>query len=367
MNSQNPAPHEVEISVFGPGLGECIVVHLGDGDWLVVDSCRNGLSGRPVALDYLDSLNVDVGTRVKMVVASHWHDDHINGLDELLGAAKGARFVNSAAHELADIVRLTQLSAKTPLASATRTYEKIFQILAARKLAGERREAVGPVLAVANRKLLSLLDPSRLVPTEVFSLSPGDGVMNLAKLETINALATVQQKRRPVHQGANQICIVLFLKLGNCTALLGADLENASGITEGWNAIIHSAERPEGTASFFKIPHHGSENAHSAHCWTHLLSPHPVAVVTPYSPSALPRPSDIGRICNSTHSAFLTSDPTQGSIPRRPNPVDKTVRSMALKRRLLTGKMGHGQYRFDACDPSATPVVDLHNGARKLP
>ena len=43
--------------------------------------------------------------------------------------------------------------------------------------------------------------------------------------------------------------------------LLGADLEHAAGTTEGWKAIIGSGERPTGRAGFFKVPHHGSENA----------------------------------------------------------------------------------------------------------
>ena len=32
-----PAPDELEVSLFGRGVGECAVVHLGSGEWLVVD------------------------------------------------------------------------------------------------------------------------------------------------------------------------------------------------------------------------------------------------------------------------------------------------------------------------------------------
>lgn len=367
MNSQHPAPHEVEISVFGPGLGECSVIHVGDGDWVIVDSCRDQATGRPVALDYLHALNVDIRNRVQMVVASHWHDDHINGLDELLCEAHNARFVNSAAHELGDIVRLTKLSAKAPLASATRTYEKILQILQARKLAGERRAAVGPVLAGANKTLLSLTSPGRLVPAEVCSLSPSDGVMHLAKQETATALAAVQQRRRPVRQQANQLCIVLMLRFTHFSALLGADLENTAGITEGWNAIIHSQERPKGTSAFFKIPHHGSNNADAAGCWTHLLSPNPIAVVTPYSCSRLPRKADIERICGNTSLAYITSEPANAGVPRRSNMVDKTLRNIVIDRRVLTTKMGQVRCRFDASSPHLKPLVEVYNGARNLP
>ena len=45
-----PSPDELEISLFGPGRGECVVVHLGNNDWLVVDSCLDNTSSQPVAL-----------------------------------------------------------------------------------------------------------------------------------------------------------------------------------------------------------------------------------------------------------------------------------------------------------------------------
>src|SRR5260370_27238866 len=69
-------PAELEVSLFGPGVGECVVVHLGLGEWLVVDSCVDPVSRKPVALNYLSELHVDVGKAVKQVVAKHWHDDH---------------------------------------------------------------------------------------------------------------------------------------------------------------------------------------------------------------------------------------------------------------------------------------------------
>lgn len=34
-----PAADEIEFSLFGPGYGEAVAVHLGDGTWLLIDSC----------------------------------------------------------------------------------------------------------------------------------------------------------------------------------------------------------------------------------------------------------------------------------------------------------------------------------------
>lgn len=87
-----PQQHEVEVSVFGTGFGESIVVHLGLDRWVVVDSCRNPNSKKPVALEYLGEMGVDVPESLLLVVATHWDDDHIGGLAEVFAFAKNAVF-----------------------------------------------------------------------------------------------------------------------------------------------------------------------------------------------------------------------------------------------------------------------------------
>jgi len=148
-----PSAHELELSVFGPGTGECVVVHLGDGDWIVIDSCIERESGTAVALSYLRELGVPVEKSVRLVVATHWHDDHIGGLGELFETARTAKFVNSAAHPLKNLVRLVTLGAKTgPASSATVEFHKVTEVLEARRHQGEKRDSVGPVPALANNK-----------------------------------------------------------------------------------------------------------------------------------------------------------------------------------------------------------------------
>ena len=39
VTSARPRRDEVEVTLFGPGYGESVVVHAGVDDWLVVDSC----------------------------------------------------------------------------------------------------------------------------------------------------------------------------------------------------------------------------------------------------------------------------------------------------------------------------------------
>jgi hypothetical protein len=351
--------------VFGPGVGECIVVHLGDGDWIVVDSCVDKQSGRPVALEYLESLGADVGKQVRLVVATHWHDDHIQGLAQTLRAAARAKFVSSAAYALQDLVRLTELSGATaPLSSATKEYSEVFEILKERREYGARRDTVGPIQALANRRLLSLKAPERSISAEVFALSPGDGTFNLAQAEIGSVLSQMKARLRPTRPSQNQLCVVLWLQIGLFSALLGADLEFVTGSNEGWTAIVNSNERPEGTAAFVKVPHHGSENAHCPACWERLLVEQPFAVLTPYGPSKLPRRTDLARLCAMTRYVFLTTNPKLYRVPRRENAVEKTLRETAVTRRAVTGAMGHVRFRCDARSSLQEPTIQLQNGAQ---
>jgi len=34
---QKPEKDEIEVSIFGPGYGECIVIHIGNNEWVVID------------------------------------------------------------------------------------------------------------------------------------------------------------------------------------------------------------------------------------------------------------------------------------------------------------------------------------------
>jgi beta-lactamase superfamily II metal-dependent hydrolase len=101
-----PKANELEISLFGPGIGECAVVHLCDDEWMIVDSCRSIQSGNSVALDYLSSLGVDISTRVKHVVISHWHDDHIDGMAGIVREAVAAKVTCSGALHCSDFLAL---------------------------------------------------------------------------------------------------------------------------------------------------------------------------------------------------------------------------------------------------------------------
>ncbi len=98
----HPAASEIEISLFGRGFGEALALHLGDGRWVLVDSLIEE-SAEPVALRYLREIGADAGQAVELIVASHWHDDHVNGIARVYAACPAALFVLPAALQTSEM------------------------------------------------------------------------------------------------------------------------------------------------------------------------------------------------------------------------------------------------------------------------
>src|SRR5258708_1379830 len=91
-----PNPDQIELSIFGPGFGECCVLHLADDNWIFLDFCIHSATKNPASIDYLNSRRVS-HDKVRFVVATHWHDDHVRGMAAQLRAFDQARFCSSSA------------------------------------------------------------------------------------------------------------------------------------------------------------------------------------------------------------------------------------------------------------------------------
>lgn len=112
-----PGADEIEVSLFGPGVGECVVVHIGQGNWLVIDSCTEPGTSEPVALEYLRTIGADLQTQVRLFLVSHWHDDHIRGAAKLLREIQNPLFAASAACSQREFLQLVTSLSVTMLAT----------------------------------------------------------------------------------------------------------------------------------------------------------------------------------------------------------------------------------------------------------
>ncbi|HAS16681.1 MAG: hypothetical protein A2035_06355 [Nitrospirae bacterium GWA2_42_11] len=194
-----PKSDQIEVTLIGPGYGETILIHLGNNKWVVVDSCIDSRTSEPAALSYLQSIGINPETSVVLIIATHWHDDHVRG-------------------------------------------------------------------------------------SSVWTLSPSDKQVDLFLSLLTQLMPKVKETKFRVSEPDDNLqSIVTLIEIGNLFILLGGDLMETTNPDTGWSVIVESAERPRGKACIYKVPHHGSKNAHSDDVWNKMLLSQPYAILTPFN------------------------------------------------------------------------------------
>jgi beta-lactamase superfamily II metal-dependent hydrolase len=323
-----PNSDEIEFTLIGPGYGECGLVHLGGNNWIIVDSCIDKHTGRPAALEYLQKIGVDAASAVKLIVATHWHDDHVRGLTELLRVCTSATFSCSQAFtrdEFVQFIEVYNKNNKLSDGSGTREFSETFHLLAEARR-GSRK-------AIENRLIFRLeaANSGHGHECNVTTLSPSDAQIDIT-LRAIGALIPQdrEQKKWAADANPNHASVVCWIEIGPIKLLLGADLEEVTS-NRGWAAIISSTERPQGKAVIFKVPHHGSSNAHNDNVWTEMLEGNPIAVLAPFNRTPLPSVSDRDRICGLTNESYATSKLKSKKPDKRPPMVERTIKEVVKK------------------------------------
>lgn len=359
-----PKPHELEYSLFGPGIGECAVVHLGNGEWMIVDSCLNPVTKEPVALEYLGELGVAVDKNVRLVVATHFHDDHIGGLAKVVNAASAAQFVAPSALRTEEFISLAcQGDESVKLVDGTSGIAEFVEVL---EILAHRRQirkgyGIGPdIWASENTSVYRRGGP---YPVTIRALSPSaqaqtDCVGRIA--QSLTALPTNVRFRR---WEPNDISLAMYVETAKFHLLLGADLEVTPSDLHGWRAVLQPHVRPAMKSSLFKVAHHGSKNGDYPPVWTDLLHDQVHALVTPFSSSGLPSVTDRQRIRRRTASSFCTTLPYFAKPPRRV--VDKFANRQA-SRRAIPRTRGQIRLRVSLSGTLASARIELAPGARSL-
>lgn len=349
----HPKTAEVEVSFFGPGYGESIVIHLGNNEWMIVDSCVEEEGGTPSSLKYLRHLKIDPARAVKIVVATHWHDDHIRGLSEIYRECKSAKFCCSMALSKEQFKILTYLYGDDHIGgpSGLKEFKNIFEIRRIRKKNGETDFNY----SIANRRIWFREQRLPSEPKcEIYALSPADIEVELA-LKKISSLIPVEgePKRKIGRFKPNYAAVVLWISVGNTTILLGADLEKTKDPGTGWSTIVSSKEKPSGKASVFKIPHHGSSNADYPSLWSIMLFEQPFAILTPFDlgRTKLPKKTDVRRICRRTPHAYSTSSFSPTKKRKIPSSEEIFIKEHTSRFEIINNNPGHVRLRKDVYDP----------------
>jgi beta-lactamase superfamily II metal-dependent hydrolase len=342
---QPPATDEIEISIFGPGKGESIAVHVGGGQWLIVDSCVDQHTKQIPVVEYLRRLRVDLATDVVLVVGTHAHDDHIAGLSRVLALCESATFVCSSAltseeflatvEADADIERLFRKTIRSE-------YRRIFDIV-------DQRDARGTTLpamrAVELRELWSRPAFQETPAASAIALSPSDLAASRA-LSAIGAgLAKATERRLMQRVDPNEFAVAMWVTVGDVAMLLGADLtKGPEGC--GWNAVV-TRFAPTTRASAFKIPHHGSPNAHHDDVWSRLVSDDAIALIAPYRMGYRPLPADedVQRIKMSAAATYCSANPKAPALSKDVKRTRSALASLGATNVRFEGKTGQVRAR----------------------
>jgi hypothetical protein len=373
-----PAPTQIELCLFGPNYGECVVIHLGNGHWVVVDSCLHGPAAdkEPICLAYFRSLGLDPANSIRAIIVTHWHDDHCRGISQVFRAAPAADILIPAAFTRPEFLRLSERvkENKLPIAgSKLREFSAVIEEISERI----KNNDVNYNLASSRTSLYSVLatESGHGFPCEVIALSPssGDVVRFLARISEMMP-GDRQTKRSVTEACPNDVSIVTLVVIGQTGILLGADLENSTQPAAGWDAILaaHRSRRFGGfvgKASLFKIPHHGSETAHNIDVWKQLLVTDSLAALTPWRRGGgrLPTERGVKNILSQTTHAFASSRDarTRREMKQRPPAVFRELREGGARVRSLTAPFGAVRLRM--FDPASEAwEIELFGSACNL-
>lgn len=353
--------------MFGPGFGECILLHLGDGNWAVIDSCLDATSKQPAALQYLTGLGANPATSIQLVVATHWHDDHMDGISTVFQTATNSIFACTGAVMQADFKEVLAAWIGTRFLPGGSGVDELRSIMAELKKRSTNAHCVVPKLASVGKELWPT--PSKPNPwgMSIKCLSPSDAAV-LATISRLKGVAPSKSKvrRRLPRLLENDTSVVLSVEVAGHRILLGGDLHVRADRSLGWFAIVDDHAGSDARHHAFKVPHHGSSTGDHDEVWSKMTVDQTCAVTTPFVGGSvrLPRVEDCQRILSKTQNAYLSAPPLPGKFRDANKAVERTVQEATRSVHFVPGKYGHVRLRKNLDEAPAVPWrVELFGSA----
>ena len=333
---------------------------------MVVDSCLDAsdqIDRRPVAEKYLRALGVKLEDQVDLIVATHWHADHIAGLGRLVEICETAVF--SCANVL--VREEFQVFAEQMATGDTATDgAKLREFRHAIRHLRSRKQTIR--FATGGKTIKSWLGTALHHGEDCFvrSFSPSDKEYALFLAEIARTSpAHGEAKRSAVPGSPNLVSVVLHVELRSFAMLLGADMESHNDPARGWTAAVAEGQTSRAApADLLKIPHHGSETGHHPQMWSKLLAEKPIGVVTPFNrlpdSKKLPTSTDIARLKAATGDLYSTSELYASENKGRDAVVERGIRESGIIIRDLIAPLGlvrcrrstNGRWRTETFPPA---------------
>lgn len=289
-----PEADEIEITTIGGGLnGESIVVHIGNGHWIIIDSCTYSTDSKtPLALRYLKDIGIKPEESVNEVVCTHWHLDHINGLNNIVEECKNARLFIPNVGNVTDYLRILFPATYDPKTNSTilEIFDKSIEIVKAR----ERNN--WPIYVTCNSQI-AVCNFKDKTQVELLAISPSnqlqDDFARTVADASVSSL-TCDIKKRILNP--NLCSIACILRTPTFNAIIGGDLEKQSGDNKvcpednncpnrlGWCSVFDTSTQYQNDASFdnIKLPHHSSVTGFCPRLWKNNKHK-PISTSTLYS------------------------------------------------------------------------------------
>lgn len=334
------------------GYGETVLVKTSEHSWIVVDSCMNPLTKTPLPLKYLRDNSIELQD-VKLVVCSHWHSDHIRGMDTLLSQCPNASFCFAITHDKEKFMRFVEYESRPEKSefSSTEVFARCLEIA---------RQRNTPIIQALQDRLL-IRDANN---TEVSSLSPSDETLRVFETEISTLFGESLTNVKIMEDSPNDRCIVLLIKAGNKCILLGADLEQ-----KGWRVLLDTSTQIQGCKyQVIKIPHHGSENGYCEDLWRDFADKHVTGQMSCFngcSPN-LPRTEMISRYNSVTEHLYLTSAPDANTSIKRithEKSLEKAIKEINPTIKALPFTFGIIESTCDLEDKASVWTTKLYGSA----
>jgi hypothetical protein len=250
-----PADDILEITVLWPGFGESVVLHIPGFGWGVIDSCV--FKGSCLPLCYLKRLNVD---RLGFVFLSHPHQDHYQGMDDLLNAFPSIEMVGR--YQGNSIEELKRFWTRQDVANGTNLSESLSKVFNALKRAADRGARYQKLSEMVTFEKQGSTANGNYV-SKIVALSPSAESEERYAEALQRCIPRVGKRMKPLKTNdRNLIASAIWIGVNQINILLGSDVEKGTMRQTGWKGIVSSPNCPNLEVSAIKVAHHGSSSSH---------------------------------------------------------------------------------------------------------
>lgn len=403
-------PEEAEVTLIGgsAGFGESVVVRYSKDEWAIIDSCVDTITQTCLPIAYLVDIGVKVKEQVKYVICTHWHDDHIRGLHDVLEACSNDVIfcVAIASEKLKFLYEIQRGNLYEPdrgvrkelILTMDKVKEKgikvkrLLQDLPVFEMGSCKCHALSPsqkelemffnelAYAISEQgQVLSQKEMLSSVPTadiesaddisdEVFATLEADAGIEPASFteSDYQDLERLKEDSKSSKPNINDRSVALLFNIQGHHVVLGADLEVSSDSECGWQSVNDCDCMRDVNAGIFKVPHHGSSTGYyEMFLRNHIKSTATGKIATWITGRKVrPEKKTLGKYYNYLNKLFITTDPSyltgKFSSPEYKSYMEETTESIVD----IKNQIGIIQSRLDLSSESDEWTTTVYGSAK---